>query len=84
MADREQSWQIPQTDYHAYLLRLWRESPGGPWRALLQDAATGERHGFAGLIAVVRFLETQMEEYPPLASESALPPPLNQEEADHI
>jgi hypothetical protein len=36
-------------DYHASLLRLWREHHGGPWRASLQDAESGERLGFADL-----------------------------------
>ena len=43
-------------NYHAFLLRLWRESSSGPWRVMLQDVATGERRGFAGLVAAVRFL----------------------------
>lgn len=70
MVDRRQSWPVPQSDYHAYLLRLWRESPGGPWRAWLQDAATGERHGFVSLSAVMRFLWAQTEAHSPPESES--------------
>ena len=45
--------QTPDTDhaadYHAALLRLWRERPGGAWRASLQDTETGARTGFADL-----------------------------------
>lgn len=74
--------QIAQTEYHAYLLRFWRESPGGSWRALLQDAATGERHGFAGLVDLLRFLWAQSEASPSPASESAFPAPDDQEEAE--
>ena len=36
-------------EYHASLLRLWREGPDGVWRASLQDADSGERIGFADL-----------------------------------
>lgn len=33
--------------YQAYLLRLWCDSPNGPWRASLEDPHTGARHHFA-------------------------------------
>lgn len=33
--------------YHAYLLRLWRDDDRTPWRATLEDAQTAERHAFA-------------------------------------
>ena len=50
---RKQPVQTPPVnqpaDYHASLLRLWRERPGGAWRASLQDAESGERLGFADL-----------------------------------
>jgi hypothetical protein len=44
------------TDYHAGLLRLWRDGPGGPWRASLQDAESGERIGFADLERLFAYL----------------------------
>jgi hypothetical protein len=50
---RKQPVQTPTVnqgaDYHASLLRLWREGPEGAWRASLQDAESGERIGFADL-----------------------------------
>jgi hypothetical protein len=48
--------------YIAYLLRLWQVvgSDGQPvWRAALEDARTGERHGFADLTRLCAFLEAQ-------------------------
>jgi hypothetical protein len=50
---RKQAVQTPDSnhpsDYHAGLLRLWRDGPGDPWRASLQDVESGERIGFADL-----------------------------------
>jgi hypothetical protein len=48
--------------YHAYLLRCWLERGPGPdapgaWRFSLEDPHTGARRGFAGLSALVAFLE---------------------------
>lgn len=47
------------TDYHAYLLRLWREE-GGDWRVSLQSTRTGERYGFADLQMAVQFVEQNL------------------------
>ena len=49
----------PPRRYRAFLLRLWQEAPGQPWRALLQDATTQERYGFADLDCLLDFLHTQ-------------------------
>lgn len=47
-----------KTDYHSYLLRLWRvRNDGENWRASLEDVQTGELHGFQDLAALQRFLE---------------------------
>jgi hypothetical protein len=51
--------------YRAYLLRCWEvrtDRPGQPgaWRFRLEDVETGERRGFAGLAAVVAFLEQEV------------------------
>ena len=43
-------------DYHAGLMRLWRDGPGGPWHASLQDAEGGERIGFADLERLLAYL----------------------------
>ena len=48
--------------YRVYLLRLWQaEGDDGrlTWRAALEDARTGERHGFADLAGLFAFLEAQ-------------------------
>ena len=48
--------------YRAYLLRLWQADgdDGAPvWRAALEDARMGERHGFADLSQLCAFLEEQ-------------------------
>lgn len=45
-------------DYHAYLLRLWRENAGRQtWRASLESAQSGMRKGFASLGELFSFLE---------------------------
>ena len=46
-------------NYHAYLLRLWREHANAPWRVSLQSAETRERQYFANLADLVAHLETQ-------------------------
>ena len=48
--------QPAQTDYHAGLLRLWREGASGAWRASLQDAESGQRIGFADLERLFAYL----------------------------
>jgi hypothetical protein len=49
-------------DYIAYLLRLWRETSGGPdrWRASLQDPHSGKRVGFASPEELFEFLHRQV------------------------
>jgi len=49
--------------YQAYLLRLWRVRNGedAHWHASLQDAHTGERHGFGSPEALVEFLRARTE-----------------------
>ena len=48
-----------QSDYHSYLLRMWRvkDEIGGSWRASLEEVHSGELHGFADLAALLRYLE---------------------------
>ncbi len=47
--------------YLAYMLRLWQVGGDGEptWRASLESPHTGERQGFAGLQALLAFLEEQ-------------------------
>ncbi|MCB8926749.1 MAG: hypothetical protein H6652_14110 [Ardenticatenaceae bacterium] len=48
--------------YHAYLLRIWREEEGMPWRATLQNPHTGEQEGFASVEQLIEFLRDKTEE----------------------
>ena len=50
-----------QPHYLAYLLRLWRVGSEGEaaWRASLEDAHTGERHGFADLDTLFDHVRSQ-------------------------
>ncbi len=51
-----------QPRYLAYMLRLCqvRDNDEMVWRASLEDAHTGERHGFASLELLVAFLQEQV------------------------
>ena len=46
-------------EYRAYLVRLWREAPDDPWRAMAKDAHTGEEHHFASVEQLFVFLHDQ-------------------------
>jgi hypothetical protein len=48
--------------YHAYLLRIWREEVGMPWRATLQNPHTGEQEGFASVDQLIEFIRHKTEE----------------------
>jgi hypothetical protein len=47
--------------YHAYLLRLWRDENGMPWRATLQNPHTGEQEGFASVDQLIAFIRNKTE-----------------------
>ena len=48
--------------YPSYLLRMWRVGPDpGEWRAILENPATGERHGFARPEDLCAWLQAQAE-----------------------
>jgi hypothetical protein len=53
---------LSPADYHAGLLRLWRE--GGAWRASLLDAESGERIGFADLERLFAYLRRLTDDTP--------------------
>ena len=42
--------------YKSYLLRMWRESLEGEWRASLQDVITCESQNFPDITALVEYL----------------------------
>ncbi|MFN8485913.1 MAG: hypothetical protein U0768_22960 [Anaerolineae bacterium] len=42
--------------YHSFLVRLWRESAEGPWRASAHCVQTGETLRFASVEALFAYL----------------------------
>jgi hypothetical protein len=50
--------------YHAYLLRIWRETQDSPWHISLQEGANSERLGFAGLESLISYLGYVMQTEP--------------------
>lgn len=48
---------LESTDYHSYLLRLWRDGKQRPWRSSLLCSSTGTLHHFASLAYLIAFLE---------------------------
>ncbi len=61
--------------HQIYLLSLWRETPGAPWRAALRLAGSQERIGFADLEALALFLLRLDERAPhsPTAADDSAP-----------
>jgi hypothetical protein len=51
----------PRRNYHAYLMRLWRESEQAPWRASLTPVGGGEGRHFADPQAAWAYLQAQLE-----------------------
>ncbi len=51
-----------ETNYQAYLLRLWRDGPHNRWRASLQSTKTSDTQLFADVQGVIAFLQTQTAE----------------------
>lgn len=50
---------LPERLYQAYLLRLWRDSAEGPWRASLQNTRESNPQVFADVKRLIAFLEAQ-------------------------
>lgn len=50
------------SDYHAYLIRLWRDDMQQPWRAELVSPHSGEARRFATSEQLFLFMQQQMEE----------------------
>jgi len=46
--------------YAAYLIRLWQDTPDGPWRASAQSVQTGEIVRFGSQQALYEFLENEV------------------------
>ena len=52
---------MAKREYMAYLLRLWRERQEAPWRAMLENANSGERIAFATLPELFTYLESKTD-----------------------
>jgi len=50
-----------ESQYRAYLVRLWQDSPHAPWRALARDVETGEERRFATVEHLFLFLHRRTE-----------------------
>jgi hypothetical protein len=49
------------SDYHAYLIRLWRDDKQQPWRAELVSPHTGEAQRFASSEQLFTYVQQQMD-----------------------
>ena len=52
------------TNYHAYLVRLWRDSLHAPWRAAVTHVATGAVHRFASPELAWTYVQEQLQAQP--------------------
>ena len=63
---------MTEPTHHSYLLRLWRDHVGAPWRAtLIAVARPDEQRHFVTLDALLAFLIAQTDPVPPLQYEPA-------------
>lgn len=56
--DEEGLDQYQAYAYQAYVLRLWKDGAGMPWRASLEVVRSGTRHNFADVDRLIDFLQT--------------------------
>ena len=49
-------------EYRSFMLRIWRagRANSSEWRASLESVVTGERRGFAGLEALLGYLQQEV------------------------
>lgn len=59
------------SDYHAYLIRLWRDEVQQPWRAELVSPHTGEARCFATPEQLFSFVQQQIEGDQDLTAQTA-------------
>ena len=52
----ESDRQLAEMSYFSYLVRLWRDGPHAPWRALAKDVSSGQEYTFANLESLFVFL----------------------------
>ena len=53
---------LNESNYQAYLLRLWRDGPRNRWRASLQSTKAGDTQLFADVQSLLTFLQSQTDE----------------------
>lgn len=46
-----------ESGYLAFLIRLWKDRAGSPWRASIENPHTGERASFAELPLLFEYLQ---------------------------
>jgi hypothetical protein len=46
--------------YHAFLLRLWQEEEGAPWRIQMEHLQTHDVVGFSSLEGLMQFLSKNL------------------------
>jgi hypothetical protein len=56
---------LPASRYQAYLLRLWREGPGAPWRASLEVPGGRDSFCFGNVGALFAYLHDQLADPDP-------------------
>ena len=59
--DRTQKNKLNLT-YHAFLVRLWRDTPTSPWRAMIQHPGSSERRHFSDIVQLLTFLLSLTEQ----------------------
>jgi hypothetical protein len=50
------------TNYHAYLIRIWRDNEQVPWRATLIMPKTGKQYSFSSFEQAMVFLEERLHQ----------------------
>lgn len=51
-----------EIEYSSYILRLWREAPGGTLRATLKDVSNGSQRSFTTIKPLINFLTSQTDQ----------------------
>lgn len=54
--------KLNESNYQAYLLRLWRDGPRNRWRASLQSTKASDTQLFADVQSLLTFLQSQTDE----------------------
>ena len=60
--DADANDRTKQPVYQAYLVRMWRDSQQGDWRASAQSVEDGEINRFGTVQALLNFLNSQANE----------------------